>query len=127
MTCETRDILASLRGENRKKYKLNKKKKPCTVRHIASLSGGSELTWHSYFASSNAPTLWNILLYYIFSSTSIDSFFAVQKRSLYVIENPRVYNPRIVMFNPRIIQSHIMSLLCPSDQELFCPRRYAPR
>ena len=85
MTGETRDILASLRGENRKKYKLNKKKKPCTVRHIASLSGGSELTWHSYFASSNAPTLWNILLYYIFSSTSIDSFFAVQKRSLYIV------------------------------------------
>ena len=26
-------------------------------------------------------------------------------------------NPRI--FNPRIIQSHIMSLLCPSDQELL--------
>ena len=29
---------------------------PCTVRHMASLSGGSELTWHSYFASSGAPT-----------------------------------------------------------------------
>ena len=32
---------------------------PCTVRHMASLSGGSELTWHSYFASSGAPTRWD--------------------------------------------------------------------
>ena len=44
-------------------------------------------------------------------------------KPLYVIENHRVGKSLdwtiLGLFNPRIIQSHIMSLLCPSDQELF--------